>query len=58
VRLRFPVAICRLRVNAESGFLIVRRGISLHRANARSCDIGFRQGPTWCMAEFLVSRVD
>jgi hypothetical protein len=49
--LRFPVAICRLRVNAESGSLIARRGISLHPANARSCDIGFRQGPIWCTVE-------
>ena len=50
--LQFPAAICRLRVNAESGFPIARRGISPHPANARSCDIGFRQEPTWCRAEF------
>ncbi len=28
-------------------------GISPHPANARSCDIGFRQEPTWCAVEFL-----
>ncbi len=52
LRLRSRATICRLRANAESGFLIVRRGISLHPANARSCDIGFRQEPIWCAAEF------
>jgi hypothetical protein len=47
MELRFPVAIGRLRVNAESGFLIVRPGISPHRANARSYGIGFRWEPIW-----------
>jgi hypothetical protein len=51
--LRFPAAICRPRANAEFGFLIVSRGINLHPANARSCDIGFPQGPTWFAVEFL-----
>ncbi|CAI8927600.1 hypothetical protein EMIT0194MI4_40511 [Pseudomonas sp. IT-194MI4] len=51
--LRFPVAIGRLRVNAESGFLIVRPGISPHRANARSYGIGFRWEPIWYTDEFL-----
>jgi hypothetical protein len=53
MRLRFPAAIGRLRVNAESGFLIARPGISQNPANARSCDIGFRQEPIWCAVEFL-----
>jgi hypothetical protein len=53
MRVRFPAAIGRLRGNAESGFLIARPGISPNPANARSCDIGFRQEPTWCAVEFL-----
>ena len=48
-----PAAIGRHRVNAESGFLIARPGISPHPASARSCDIGFRLEPTWCAVEFL-----
>ena len=54
--LKFPAAIGRLRVNAASGFPIARPGISPHPANARSCDIGFRQALTWCAVELLSIR--
>ncbi len=53
MRLRFPAAIGHLRVNAESGFLIARPGISPHPTAAKSCDIGFRQELAWCTVEFL-----
>ena len=53
MRLKFPAANGRLRVNAASGFPIARPGISRHPASARSCEIGFLQGLTWCAGELL-----